>query len=591
MDNSSNTQKHQLRTDDTCSDQKNTEHSCHKSVSDTNWVATLACRLGMMPSEAPLESFSYRNEPLSEDELDFLDKLCDKAGELVDALDRFSEETEARAKIITAREQFMEQKAAAEKDAEADISKYESVELEELPPEPVPISADMGVYVHISRDNLKAYCCVFPPIGEGVALTAEQIYSVIREQGIAYGLDTAVAEEVLKSSAYFKLFIVAVGKNKKDGIDGAVIDKFLRERKINISADDNAVDYKNLNWLQTVHAGDVICEIRYPSEPEDGMDVRGVAIKAASGKKPKIPNGVNTAVSEDGLSLVATCDGQLEYKNGGFRVDQIVNIDSDVNSSVGNLNVIGSVNVKGNVSDGFSIVATGDIVVRGIVEGAYLKAGGNIQIFHGMNGSLKGKLEANGSVTSKYLENCSVVAGGVVKSESIVNSTVISSDKVSVLTGKGIIIASDVTGFRGIEAKVIGNESNRLSSLTVGADPTLIEELQTLKREIAALQKKIDDNEKNLKYLEGRSQLDQQYQQLLGKIKFEYSVDKMKLAKKEQRIVVISDLLTDVEAQIVASEIYAPVNVSIGKLKMSMLNNERMCRIYKSEGDIVIGKK
>ncbi len=592
MNNNLNTEKRMLQADGNRSDMKESVAPRHKSVSETNWLAALAYKLGVIPSsEATAKDFSYTNEPLSEDELNFLDVLSVRAELLVEALDRYETEKKAREAVISAREEFLKQRAAAENNPDADLSQYEAVELEEIPPEPLPVSADMSVNLHISNDILKVFCCIFPSIGDGATLTAEQVYNTVREQGIAFGIDTDIAQEIFNSSSYFKIFVIAQGKNKKDGIDGYVVDKYLREPKINISSDDNAVDYKNLNWLQTVHTGDVICDIVNPTEPEDGMDVRGVAIKAATGKKPKIPSGVNTAVSENGLALVATCDGQLAFKSGSFRIDQIVNIEKDVNSAVGNLNVIGSVNVKGNVSDGFTIIATGDIVVRGIVEGAFLKAGGNIQIFHGMNGSLKGKLEAHGNITSKYLENCSVVAGGIVKSESVVNCTVVSSDKVSVVTGKGIIIASDVTGFRGIEAKTVGNESNRLSNLTVGADPILLEEMHTLKSEVIQLKKKIEDNEKNIKYLESKSELDQQYQQLLSKMKFDFSVDNMKLAKKEQRIVAITELLTDVSAQITASELYPPVNVTMGKQKLSIINMERMCRIYKSDGDILIGKK
>lgn len=559
-----------------------------KLAFETNWLAVLAHKLGKIPSaEAESKIFSTSGIPLNEDELDFLDILSDKSELIVEAINAIETAVAAREEAIAAREEAIAALAAAD-----DPSEEAADEIVEIIPEPEPFSADMSINVHISRDLVTAYCCIFPPIGEGKSLSVEQLYALIEENGVKYGVDEAAIQSVLASNSVLKMFVIARGIAKKDGVDGEIIDRYSREQKISIATNDKqVVDYKNLNWLQSVHSGDVICDIVKPVSAENGMDVRGVEIRAVPGKKPKVPAGLNTTVSEDGLTLVATSDGQLSYKGGAFRIDQILNIDSDVDNSVGNLDVIGSINIKGNVTEGFTLIASGDIVVRGIVEGAYLKAGGNIQIFHGMNGNLKGKLEARGNVTSRYLENCSVHAGGTVKSESIVSCTIICNDMVSVQNGKGVIIASNVTGFRGIEAKTIGNDHNRLSTLTVGSDPSLLEELQVLKSEVSEMGKKLTENDKNINYLESLPELNSQYQQLLSKLKLDNTVDKMKLAKKEQRIVAISQLLTDSSAQIIATDIYPPVNVTIGNLKLNIMQPERMCRIYKSEGEIVLGKK
>lgn len=559
----------------------------HNSSSKTNWLAVLAHKLGKTPSvEVGSKAFSFTGDSLSEDELDFLDILSDKAEPIVKGMTSVEKAIKAREEAIAAR------KAADDNEEASDEIEKAVKDIEESIPEPEPFSSDMSISVHISRDLITAYCCIFPAIGNGKSLSAEELYELVEKNGVKYGVDEAIIQSVLDSDSVLKMFVIARGIPKKDGVDGEIHDHYSRERKINIASEDGqVVDYKSLNWLQTVHTGDVICDIKKPVPHENGMDVRGVEIKAVVGKKVKVPAGQNTAISDDGLALVATSDGQLAFKGGAFRVDQIVNIDGDVDNSVGNLNVLGSINVKGNVAEGFTLTASGDIVVRGIVEGAYLKAGGNIQIFHGMNGNLKGKLEARGNVTSRYLENCNVYAGGVIKSDSIISSTVVSNDKVTVQTGKGVIIASDVTGFRGIEAKTIGNNRNRLSNLTVGSDPSLHEEMQQLKTEVKNMGKKLEENEKNIRYLENMKELNSQYKKLLSKLKLDSTVDKMKLAKKEQRIADIAELLTDVSAQIIATEIYPPVNVTIGNLKLNLIQPERMCRIYKSEGEIIVGKK
>lgn len=550
-----------------------------KRASEINWLTVFAEKLGIIFSEnSDLRAFSFTDTPLCRDELDFIDALSDKTKLLLEAMEAAEAAVSASAAVENSNTLI------TDGSGENSGKNAESLLQQE------PFSANMSLNIHFSRDLMTAYCCVFPPIGQGQSLSVEELYKLVESNGVKCGVDESVIQNVLDTNSMLKIFVIARGVPQKDGVDGGIRDHYSREQKINItSKEGNIADYKNLNWLQTIHANDVICDIIKPKPEENGVDVRGVEIKAIPGKKPKVPAGKNTAISEDGLMLIATTDGQLSYKGGVFRVDQVVNIDGDIDNSIGNLDVIGSINVNGNVTEGFSLAATGDIVVRGIVEGAYLNAGGNIQIFHGMNGNLKGRLEARGDITSKYLQNCSVCAEGTVKAGSIVSCTVVSNDKVSVLNGKGTIIASSITGSKGIEAKIVGNDRNRLSSLTVGSDPSLVKELKTLKTEVLEMSKNLEENEKNIRYIEGMGEPDLRYQQLLSKLKLDIVLDKMKLSKKKRRIIAISDLLNDASAQIIASELHPPVNISMGNLKLNLLQEERMCRIYKIGGEIIIG--
>ena len=496
-----------------------------------NWLSMLAYKLKITGTqEVPEEFFSINSQPLCVDERDFLEEL-----------------------------------SAYAKDIVANINENDQ------------FSSPMTLQLHVSRNMMTVYGCVIPPIGAGWSITAERMYSVVSEASYVFGQVEHVFEDILSSKSFLKIFVIARGIPQQDGKDGEIEELFSREQKINIETDSEAaVDYKKLNWLQTVHEGDVICKLIRPVPPVDGIDVRGLPVKGVVGKMPKIPAGNNTSVTEDGLSLVATSDGQLSFKGSAWRVDKMLNIDGSVDTAVGNLDVIGSVSIKENVLDGFTIIATGDIIVRGIVEGAYLKAGGNIQIFHGMNGNSKGRLEAGGTISSKYLENCHVISKGEVKCGSIINSTVVSSDKVSVTMNKGTIIGSDVTGFKGIEARTIGNEHNRLTTLTVGSNPILLEELNSVRKQVIELERYLEENEKNIAYLDKSTSLDEKYKQLLSKLNLDQSVNSMKLTKKKQRLLEINDELSGLDGQIVATELYPPANVTIGKLKLTVMDNQRM---------------
>lgn len=460
-------------------------------------------------------------------------------------------------------------------------------------PESTVIQMDTHLEVYVTHDQMTAYGCIFPPLGDGNSLSFDELRLKAESEGLKYGIDDTMLRELAESSSFLRVFVLASGKPLKDGEDGKIIDLYSREKKISFEVDDKEnIDYKNLNWLQNVHAGDVICKIIPPVPPEDGVNVRGIVLKAAFGRIPKPPMGKNVSENEDHTALVALCDGQLVFSAGCFKVQQMVVIEEDLDSSVGNLDVIGSVTVNGNVFEGFTVKATGDIIVRGSAEGATLVAGGNIQIFQGMNGNFKGRIEAGKNVTTRYLEYCYVSAGGIVKTDSIVSSTVISSDKVLATSGKGMILGSTVIGFRGIEAKTIGNERNLQTSLTIGSDPKLYDELRSLKKEIHELSRKSEENDKNIQFLQKQESLDSKYQQVLGKLTLDQSIFKMNLAKKTSRVDAIEEALKSGEAcQIVVNQLFPPVSVTIGNTRKIISTEERMRRIYKSEGEVILGSK
>ena len=154
------------------------------------------------------------------------------------------------------------------------------------------------------------------------------------------------------------------------------------------------------------------------------------------------------------------------------------------------------------------------------------------------------------------------------------------------MTGRGVIIGSDVTGFQGIEVKVIGNEQNRRTNLTVGCDPLILEEINLLEKEIEILDKKMKEEDLNISFIEQIGDLSPKYKQVYDQLKFANTVTKMALAKKEKRMQKLRDDQNDVSCQITASTIYPPLYVSVCSAKTLINTTERMRRIYKDDGEV-----
>ena len=105
------------------------------------------------------------------------------------------------------------------------------------------------------------------------------------------------------------------------------------------------------------------------------MDVFGQPVRGRRGTMPPVPQGRNIVYSEDRDRLLAACEGNLTFRSGRFHVENVFTVSGNVDNSVGNINFTGSVVIHGDVLEGYSVKAKGDITVMGIVEGARLSAG------------------------------------------------------------------------------------------------------------------------------------------------------------------------------------------------------------------------
>ena len=181
---------------------------------------------------------------------------------------------------------------------------------------------DAKLVVSISKDKLHAWAFAIPPFNGGAELTADTLKETLGEEGVSFGINKDAVAKIIKNREYFKILEIARGREVVNGRDGYVENLFSTENTINIKEDIHGnINYKELNNVQNVHAGDVISKIFYPVEGKDGKRVDGKVIVCKKGKNPKIPSGRNTSVTEDGSQLVSDINGELSYQNNVFNVN------------------------------------------------------------------------------------------------------------------------------------------------------------------------------------------------------------------------------------------------------------------------------
>lgn len=292
-------------------------------------------------------------------------------------------------------------------------------------------------------------------------VSVDRIYDLLEEKKVTYGIDNEGIEEYCKGKTFYKDFHVAKGLRPVRGEDGTIEYFFpIDLGYIPKEKDDGTVDYKELDLIHNVDAGEILCRITPPTEGIDGTDVLGDVVKATPGKAPIIGSGKGVEISENGLEYIAKNNGKVEINNGTVEVKEVYTISGDVGPATGNIRFNGAVTVMGSVLSDYAIFANGDIVVHGYVEASILNSTGNILINNGINGMKKGFLKAEGDVTVKFAEMARIVAGGNFFCDYCINCDVRTVNSILCKGRRASLLGGNYIAGKSIEVNTIGSDLN-----------------------------------------------------------------------------------------------------------------------------------
>jgi uncharacterized protein (DUF342 family) len=245
-----------------------------------------------------------------------------------------------------------------------------------------------------------------------------------------------------------------------------------------------------------VKIGQKLVTLTPHTEGIPGKTVLGKEVAGKDGKKLALPRGKNVEVSEDGLELTSTVDGEVKVLDGKVNVFSVYEVKHNVDNSTGNIRFNGKVIVMGNVLTGFVIEAEGDVEVYGVVEGALIKSNGNIILHRGIQGMNKGELYCEGDLIAKFMENCKVEVKGNIQCDSIMHSQIICGKKLEANGRKGLLVGGTFKVGEEIKAKVIGSPMATITELEVGINPDMRKKYEEIKNEVKQVADNLDKTTK-----------------------------------------------------------------------------------------------
>src|SRR4030042_4307307 len=338
---------------------------------------------------------------------------------------------------------------------------------------PMNVVNDSTATVQISNDEMKAYMVITSPKPGGFDLDVDEIRSILRNNGVVVGIDDSLISNIFDYPVYNEPVLIAKGIKVNDGADAKVNYNFrTNKEEIHLIEEDGKVNFKELNIVQNVVAGQILASNKPSAIGEPGRTVTNKLIPAKPGKDCNLLAGRNTKVTEDGLNIVAEINGQVYLMGGKVVVDPVYIIQGDVNLKTGNILFLGTVIIQGNIEDGFSIKAAGNIEIHGSVGRCEIEAEGDIIITGGVMGKNEGKIIAGKSVYAKFIESVKVEAvEGVYVQDGILHSFIDAIKEIICVGKRGAIVGGRLRAGELVKTKALGSIANPETIVEVGIDP------------------------------------------------------------------------------------------------------------------------
>jgi len=276
------------------------------------------------------------------------------------------------------------------------------------------------IQVRISKDKLAAYI----QIPQGIQPTEQQLRQALGDATVRYGLlDDVLAR--LGKVAPAGSYEVARGFAPVNGSD-ARIEYFFRVGRPELKPkvlDDGRVDYFNMDVVANVPAGTVLARKIPPVLGKMGKAVTGEDLSPRVPREARLKAGKNTMLTDDELMIVATGKGEPRLERGAIHVITNFVVDGDVDFSVGNIDFEGDVEVRGDVKNKFVVKATGNILIKGAVDGATVMAGRDIIVAGGVRQNAV--MESGGDMLISFMESSQArVKGSLTVQEDLLFSDV-----------------------------------------------------------------------------------------------------------------------------------------------------------------------
>lgn len=457
--------------------------------------------------------------------------------------------------------------------------------------------------VDVAADRMSATLTV-TPTHDGKEADVADAMMALSQRGVCFGIEPPAVEAAVANPG--TPAEVARGQAPQPAVDGRM-ELLVNLNQIRHPVEDakGRVDFRELGLIRSVEVDTPLMR-RHPPQPgQPGRTVLGAEIAVRPPKDAKFSGrmqGVQFAPNDMDL-LVAAIPGQPVLGRDGLSVEPVLVLPS-VNLASGNVDFVGTVEIKGDVQGGMKIKADGDVIVHGIIESADVEAAGDVVAKGGIVGQkhqMQGggadktfagaRIRAKANVRAHHIENAFIFAElSVYVDEAVVQSDVTAIERVIIGREgghKGHILGGTIRATLGITAVCLGGPGTGATHVMIGVNPLLQKALDEKHAEIAAKRKALDDLDKVVRVLQARTdRLD-----MLTKAHLTYDKTEKELADATAEAEAMAAELkrADKATVVVKRAVFPGVSVTIGG-RRKLMNEQRGPGLFRLATETVDGK-
>jgi uncharacterized protein (DUF342 family) len=362
---------------------------------------------------------------------------------------------------------------------------------------------DAVIHVEVAADEMTVQISLTPPQG-GKPATREGLLQALTEAGVVFGIDDAALVQ-LSALGQASHFPVANGVKPENG-KNTIFEKLLpqvADRAPKLDA-NGLIDYREHGGIAVVKPGQALMRRIPPTPGVAGHTVRGRELPAHAGLDEPFATQLTGAQidSKDPNLLIAVVTGQPVLVSRGVNVESLFRL-AEVNMASGNIDFDGTVQVDGDVVQGMKVKASGDILVKGMVEGGLLDAGGDVHVAGGI--IAQAQVHAKGAVSARFAENSHIQAGTVIAFDDMALQCELESLNQIIIGEKshdrGRLVGGTATAMMLLRVPLLGSNKGGVTHAKVGANPVLELQMQALKQRLEQEKTNEDHLQKLVKQL------------------------------------------------------------------------------------------
>ncbi|MEO7425910.1 MAG: FapA family protein [Fibrobacteria bacterium] len=326
---------------------------------------------------------------------------------------------------------------------------------------PIPVGGEAD-YLEIKTEPNRAVLSINGNIANaGLTVTREHLAEKLRSLQVVNGIDWTAIDRMIAGKQYDRGQIIAQTTPGTPGRDASIAEKLKIDSDLKpVLGKDGKADYKNVDNIHQVKKDEVLAVKTPTVAGTESTDIFGKSQPAAAPKDIQFKLGLNTVVSEDGLELRAAVSGFVYHNAGAICVGVTYVVKGDVDFHTGNLHYIGDIQVLGNVTEGFTVEAEGNVTVEGTVEGAQvISHGAGVTVKSGVFGHGKGRIAAKTSVHLQSAQDIGVECeSGVVEVEQGLRNCQVACVHFKADKAGASVVGGEIKAYGDVAIAVLGGE-------------------------------------------------------------------------------------------------------------------------------------